>query len=144
MRSVASSGGNARLPISPGVLSNRESDVQMSGNETRQERRRFERQAVDFKATVKLKGRADIPCAVANISEGGALLVFDEPQCLPYGFIVTIDGMTGPFGCEMRHHYGVRVGVEFVATARITEGGPEVYGGDVGNWIETEQPLSFG
>jgi hypothetical protein len=108
------------------------------------ERRRSARRETNLAATVIIADMPPLACTIRNISDGGALIVFEVPVCVPYSFILLIDGMGKPYGCEVRHHFGVRVGVEFVDLMRLSPAACESYGGDVGNWIETEPPLSFG
>jgi PilZ domain len=113
-------------------------DIQMS------ERRRFPRRESNLAATVIIADTPPIACNIRNISDGGALIVFENPVPVPYSFILHIEGMGKPYGCEVRHHFGARVGVEFVDLMRVSQDGSETYGGGIGNWIETEPPLSFG
>ena len=108
------------------------------------DRRRTPRRETNLAGVVKFYGRADIACTIRNLSDGGALIVFAIPQSLPHSFFLTIKGASAPFGCEVRHHYGVSAGVEFVDVARVSIEGTATYGGEVGNWIETEQPPLIG
>jgi hypothetical protein len=110
----------------------------------RTDRRRFERRATNLAASVIIADQPPVACTIRNISDGGALLAFEKPLCVPYRFIVHIEGMGKPFGCEVRHNAGVYVGVEFVDMMRVSPTASESYGGEIGNWIETEAPLSFG
>lgn len=116
----------------------------MTDNIQRTEQRRFARRETNLAATVIIADTPPIACTIRNISDGGALIVFENPVCVPYSFILYIDGMGKPFGCEVRHHFGARVGVEFVDLMRVSPAASATYGGEIGNWIETEPPLSFG
>jgi PilZ domain len=116
----------------------------MIDNIQKTERRRFPRRQTNLAATVIIAGTPPIACTVRNISDGGALIVFENPVCVPYSFIVHIEGIGKPFGCEVRHHFGARVGVEFVDMMRVSPVATEMYGGEIGNWIEVEPPLPFG
>jgi hypothetical protein len=116
----------------------------MSDNMQSSERRRFERRETNFAATVIFAGKPPLACTIRNMSDGGALVVFESPVAVPYSFILHIEGVGKPFGCEVRHHFGARVGVEFVDLMRVLPNASETYGGDIGNWIETEPPLPFG
>lgn len=116
----------------------------MSAQTSNPERRQFGRRPTFQHGWVKIPGRPPITCVLRNMSEGGALLMFDQPQCLPYAFIMEVDGTGLTYGCEVRHHYGVKVGVEFVDMATILDGvrSENSYGGDVGSWIESSLPSS--
>ena len=105
------------------------------------ERRSSPRRETNLAGTVLISGEPSITCRIRNISDGGALIVFEKPVRMPFGFLLNIEGFAAPKGCEIRHHFGARVGVEFVAVARVQLSGLERYGGEVGNWIETEAQL---
>lgn len=83
------------------------------------DRRQFGRRTTHTLGRIKLPGRPALSCLLKNISDGGALLVFDKPVWLPFAFLLMTEGDSRTFGCEVRHHYGVRVGVEFVDEALI-------------------------
>ena len=93
------------------------------------EKRQFGRRQSFLHGWVKLPGRPAVTCTLRDISVGGAMLVFDSPQGLPYGFLLTIEGTGQVFGCEIRHHNGARVGVQFVDVATIGERGELDTGG---------------
>lgn len=83
------------------------------------DRRSFGRRQTNMIGWVKIPGRPLVSCTVRNISEGGANLEFHEMIVLPYSFLLKIETETGVRGCEMRHNYGQRVGVQFVDTALV-------------------------
>ena len=64
-------------------------------------------------AFVMRVGYAHIPCRMAKISEGGAMIELREHALLPYAFALTIDGTDFTSICETRHHEGNRIGVAF-------------------------------
>ena len=101
------------------------------------DRRQHRRRQTFMPGTVTVAGRPPIRCVIRNISDGGALLVLEKPQSLPYGFLLEIDGQDDIYGCEIRHHYGLKVGVEFVDTTSIQDGNQQYYGGEIGPWAET-------
>ena len=107
----------------------------MSEKAKQPERRQFGRRHTQDRGWISLPGRPALPCIVRNISDGGALLVFDRPEHLPFGFRMSIEGQDKIYGCEVRHHYGERVGVAFVDLAMISESTTSAYGGAVGSWI---------
>ena len=109
----------------------------MSAQTSNPERRQFGRRPTFQHGWVKIPGRPPITCVLRNMSEGGALLMFEQPQCLPYAFIMEVDGTGLTYGCEVRHHYGVKVGVEFVDVATIQQARNGSHDGTVGSWIET-------
>ena len=109
----------------------------MTSHASHPEKRQFGRRQTFLHGWVKIPGRPSVTCVIRNMSDGGALLIFDKPECLPFGFLLDIDGKGQTFGCEVRHHYGAKVGVEFVDIATIQQGSNGSYGGEVGSWIET-------
>jgi hypothetical protein len=84
------------------------------------ERRQFGRRQTYHLGYVKLPGRRSIACIVRNMSDAGALLMFERPEWLPFGFFLTLEGDSKQYACEIRHHYGERVGIEFVDAAVIS------------------------
>lgn len=99
------------------------------------ERRQFGRRHTQDRGWVNLPGRPALTCIVRNISDGGALLVFDRTEWLPFAFVLTIEGRAAQFGCEVRHHYGDRVGVAFVDMAIIANSIRAAARDDTGSWI---------
>ncbi len=110
----------------------------MTDSNDHHDRRQFGRRQSFLHGWIKLPGRPAVTCTLRNISIGGALLVFDQPQGLPYGFLLTIEGTGQVFGCEIRHHYGDRVGVQFVDAATIQEGGALDSGGKPPSWLPAQ------
>ena len=107
----------------------------MPGKPNPSERRQFGRRHTQDRGWIALPGRPALPCVIRNISEGGALLVFERTELLPFAFVLTIEGSNKDYGCEIRHHYGDRVGIGFVDLAIIGEIVRASYGGTVGSWI---------
>jgi PilZ domain len=89
------------------------------------ERRQFGRRQTHLRGKIKLPGRGTRFCSVRNISHGGALLVFERAECMPFGFLLTIEGEQTVYGCEVRHHFGERVGVAFVDVSLIVPSDPD-------------------
>ncbi|MDN3718640.1 PilZ domain-containing protein [Roseibium salinum] len=59
-------------------------------------------------------GLRSIPCLVRNISDGGALLEFEQAYMLPKEFDLHIDLEDYEVTCERRWEDGLRCGVAFV------------------------------
>ena len=72
-----------------------------------------ERRARVFKKgkMVFQNGLRSIPCMVRNISEGGALLEFEQAYMLPKEFDLHIDLEDYEVTCERRWEEGLRCGV---------------------------------
>ena len=106
----------------------------MSLNDPHADRRQFGRRHTHVIGRIKLPGRAALSCIVRNMSDGGALLVFDRPEILPFGFLLTIEGEHKTYGCEVRHHFGERVGVAFVDVSVIHGAGAGPGAGELASW----------
>lgn len=65
-------------------------------------------------------GLRSIPCLVRNISDGGALLEFEQAYMLPKEFDLHIDLEDYEVTCERRWEDGLRCGVAFVGEKRPT------------------------
>ncbi|GAB4536264.1 MAG: hypothetical protein Tsb0019_37670 [Roseibium sp.] len=63
-------------------------------------------------------GLRSIPCTVRNLSEGGALLEFEQAYMLPKEFILSIDLENYEVTCERRWEDGLRCGVQFIGEKR--------------------------
>jgi len=63
-------------------------------------------------------GLRSLPCTVRNISEGGAMLEFDQAYLLPKEFELHIDLEDYEVTCERRWEEGLRCGVQFVSEKR--------------------------
>jgi len=63
-------------------------------------------------------GLRSIPCIVRNISEGGALLEFEQAFMLPKEFDLHIDLESYEVTCERRWEEGLRCGVQFISEKR--------------------------
>ncbi len=100
------------------------------------DRRQFGRRQLHTLGRIKLPGRSSLSCTIRNMSEGGALLVFDKPEWLPFGFILTIEGENKTYACEVRHHYGERVGIEFVDAAVVSPYTHATPSDVEGSWIK--------
>lgn len=60
-----------------------------------------------------------MPCMIENLSDGGALLAFEEAAPLAGSFRLIVDETSFNLLCEPRHAQGNRLGVKF---ARLAEG----------------------
>ncbi|EAV45946.1 PilZ domain-containing protein [Roseibium aggregatum] len=63
-------------------------------------------------------GLRSIPCIVRNISDGGALLEFEQAYMLPKEFDLHIDLEDYEVTCERRWEEGLRCGVQFIGEKR--------------------------
>ncbi|MEM5585701.1 PilZ domain-containing protein [Roseibium sp. AS2] len=63
-------------------------------------------------------GLRSIPCTIRNISEGGALLEFEQAYMLPKEFDLHIDLEDYEVTCERRWEDGLRCGVQFLGEKR--------------------------
>lgn len=63
-------------------------------------------------------GLRSIPCVVRNISDGGAMLEFDQPYILPKDFELYIDLEDYEVSCERRWETGLKCGVMFTSDRR--------------------------
>lgn len=63
-------------------------------------------------------GLRSIPCVVRNISDGGAMLEFDQPYILPKDFELYIDLEDYEVTCERRWETGLKCGVMFTSERR--------------------------
>lgn len=63
-------------------------------------------------------GLRSIPCVVRNISDGGAMLEFDQPYILPKDFELYIDLEDYEVTCERRWEAGLNCGVMFTSERR--------------------------
>lgn len=79
-----------------------------------------ERRARVFKKgkMVFQNGLRSIPCLVRNISQGGAMLEFEQAFMLPKEFELYIDLEDYEVSCERRWEEGLRCGVEFISDKR--------------------------
>lgn len=76
------------------------------------ERRAFGRRETNIKAMVRAGSRSHV-CTIKDISEGGALLEFQETFELPARLWLRWEANSSEILCEIRHSRGTRVGVEF-------------------------------
>ncbi|MHA7773711.1 PilZ domain-containing protein [Roseibium sp. M-1] len=63
-------------------------------------------------------GLRSIPCIVRNISDGGAMLEFEQAYMLPREFDLHIDLENYEVTCERRWEEGLRCGVQFISEKR--------------------------
>ncbi|WP_305986345.1 PilZ domain-containing protein [Roseibium sp. MMSF_3544] len=63
-------------------------------------------------------GLRSIPCVVRNISDGGAMLEFEQPYILPKDFELYIDLEDYEVSCERRWEEGLKCGVMFTSSKR--------------------------
>jgi len=79
-----------------------------------------ERRARVFKKgkMVFQQGLRSIPCVVRNISDGGAMLEFEQAYMLPKEFELHIDLENYEVTCERRWEEGLRCGVQFISEKR--------------------------
>jgi hypothetical protein len=114
----------------------------MSVKQDYAEKRSFGRRQTYLHGWVKIPGRPAAACTIHNMSDGGALLEFMQPEPLPFSFILTIEGSNQTYGCEVRHTAGARTGVGFVDIATAQHAGRASYGGEVGSWVEPGSVLT--
>lgn len=81
------------------------------------EQRRFGRREINIRGVAIAPGHLSQPFTIRNISDGGALLVFDEAHTPPRSFRIEIAGTEFVLLCEARHHSGNAVGVSFLRAA---------------------------
>lgn len=106
------------------------------------EKGQFGRRQSFLHGWMKIPGRPPLACTIRNINGGGATLVFDRPAIVPFSFLLSIDGSARLYGCEVRKHYGDRVGVGFVDASTISQVSPAGQAGDVANWMQAA-PLAM-
>lgn len=99
------------------------------------ERRAFGRLVTRQHGWICIPGRPRQSCLVSDISVAGALLELPREMYLPFNFVLVIDAAGFSSPCEIRHHRGIRVGVQFIeAMARPEAGGKPASADDVTNW----------
>lgn len=79
----------------------------------RGERRRFAREPASLPAFIEVGAQA-IPCTTANLSHGGAMLIFSSYQALPRSFTLHIPSQRFAGEARLAWQEDVRVGVEFL------------------------------
>ena len=104
------------------------------------EKRQFGRRQTSIRAWAKVGGRPSLPCVVRNLSEGGALLEFDEPVWLPFGFLLLSEYKTIDRVCEIRHQTANRIGVQFVEHAEAYEPPKNAVTHDTDSWMGGHRP----
>ncbi|GAB2185092.1 PilZ domain-containing protein [Roseibium sp. LAB1] len=93
---------------------------QHTADESASEQMPRERRARVFKKgkMVFQHGLRSIPCIVRNISDGGAMLEFEQAYMLPKEFDLHIDLENYEVTCERRWEEGLRCGVQFIGEKR--------------------------
>lgn len=86
----------------------------MSLHQSERQRRQFGRREASTHAIASVPGRASVVCEIKNVSEGGALIVFDDTYVPNRPFRLLIDGMSLNLLCEVRHQGKYGVGVRFL------------------------------
>lgn len=112
----------------------------MSSKQGSPDKRQFGRRQTYLHGWVKIPGRPSLACIIRNMSEGGALLVFDQATRLPFSFVLSIDGSSQTYGCEVRHNFGERVGVGFVSIESVQQAKGAT--GEAGAWMAAKTPPS--
>ncbi len=78
------------------------------------DRRQFGRRQTTAYGWIHVEGRPRVPCAIANISIGGALLQVDKPSWLPFRFRLVVESLGIDSMCEVRHQRDNAVGISFL------------------------------
>ena len=81
------------------------------------ENRQFGRRATYIRGTATIPGQLSQCFTIRNISDGGALLTFDEEFTAPRSFRIEITGTEFVLLCEVRHQGPYGVGVSFMRPA---------------------------
>ncbi|TYC51934.1 PilZ domain-containing protein [Rhodobacterales bacterium] len=63
-------------------------------------------------------GLRSLPCTVRNISDGGALIEFEQAYLLPVEFVLHIELESYEVTCERRWQDGLRCGAQFISEKR--------------------------
>jgi PilZ domain len=87
----------------------------MSWDQADVQRRQFGRRDTNVRATALVPGYAPIVCELRNVSEGGALLVFEGVTVPSRPFRLLIDGTDLSLPCEVRHSGKNGTGVRFLS-----------------------------
>lgn len=85
------------------------------------DRRQFGRRTTNLHGWISVPGRPRVPCLVANISIGGALLKLQRPQWLSFNFKLTIEATRFVTWCEVRHQTADAVGVRFLSAIEAAD-----------------------
>ena len=83
------------------------------------DRRQFGRRETNIRGAAIIPGRTSRPFFIRNISDGGALLVFDDGFIPPGAFRIEVDGTEFVLLCEVRRTGADGVGISF---KRVSEG----------------------
>jgi hypothetical protein len=86
----------------------------MEGSAFETQRRQFGRRETCTRAIATLPGFGPVACELRNVSEGGALLVFERGEVPKRPFRIEVDGTHLNIFCEVRHAGKHGVGVRFL------------------------------
>ena len=89
----------------------------MSAGQLYRERRQFGRRETNIRGTANVAGRMSRAFTIRNISDGGALLVFDGDFIPPSSFRIEVDGTDFALMCEVRRTGPDGVGISFMRAA---------------------------
>ena len=83
------------------------------------ERRQFGRRWSQVQGWICIEGRPKLPCAVQNLSDGGAQLCVNGGGKIPGHFVLTVEALKLRIGCvKVRDRDGV-LGVSFVTDEEL-------------------------
>ena len=88
------------------------------------DRRQFGRRWSRVHGWICIDGRPRMACHVRNFSEGGALLMVEQPLALPYTFLLEVEAIDFKIGCELRHRSENNIRVRFTSADLVSEIGP--------------------
>lgn len=98
------------------------------------DRRQFGRRQTTIHGWICIEGRPRVPCVLANLSLGGALLQLERPTWLPYTFRLVCETVGIDIMCEVRHHVDRSVGVRFMEQQAAAPSKGEASAGDRESW----------
>jgi hypothetical protein len=85
----------------------------MTWQQAESQRRQFSRRETNRQAMAAIPGYPMLPCEIRNVSEGGALIAFDNGFVPDKPFRLLIDGAGLNIRCEVRHATKQGIGVRF-------------------------------
>lgn len=85
------------------------------------EKRQFGRRPSSMRATIRIKGRPDVPCLLSNVSDGGALAFLDHETPMPNSFRLVSEDHAIDHIVELRYQLARMVGVELITPAMSEE-----------------------
>ena len=99
----------------------------------RSEKRQFGRLETNWDGRLHLGDQRVIACTVIDVSTAGARVELRKPISLPFRFHLEVPAK-GLFSiCELRHQFGLRIGVQFVAAGEEVRAPTGHPAGDIGN-----------